>query len=342
MMTVMNKERELTSPVNLCDEQGKLNHESIGWARKPIITSNLKGHYFRKKRWNYWCVFGQEALFSATVSHLDYALVCFVYYLEYETKEFYERTIVIPFGNSYKMPDTVLGSVEAINEDMGIFFFWDGRHIHLKISTDNFGGETLHADIKITYREEVESLNVVIPWSDEKFQFTSKQQCLPAEGKFTVGNKTFTFHKETDSAVLDYGRGDWPRNISWNWGMASGWQGKDSIGINFGSKWTDGTGVTENAFLLNGKLTKVHEPVEFLFFPDNMMKEWEIRSTETDQVRLTFTPFFKRKSKTNLMIVKSEMVQLFGHYNGTMKKSNGETVKVVKLLGSIEDHIAKW
>ena len=34
-----------------------------------------------------------------------------------------------------------------------------------------------------------ESLNVVIPWSDERFNFTSKHQARSAHGSLTVGDE---------------------------------------------------------------------------------------------------------------------------------------------------------
>ena len=35
------------------------------------------------------------------------------------------------------------------------------------------------------------------------------------------------------------------------------------IGLNFGGKWTDGTGMTENAVFVDGVMTKMHEDVIF-------------------------------------------------------------------------------
>ena len=97
-------EKEIIQPTSLCDKKGNLNPEAIGFARTPIVDCNLTGHFMRKKKWNYWCVFGEEILFSATISHLDYAAVCFVYFLEYETQRYFEKTITIPLGAKAKMP----------------------------------------------------------------------------------------------------------------------------------------------------------------------------------------------------------------------------------------------
>ncbi|WP_308418988.1 DUF2804 family protein [Virgibacillus oceani] len=156
---VINNEREITHPVLLCDDQGQLNKESIGWAKKPFVTSNLSGQFMRKKKWNYWCVFGQDAMFSATISNLDYAVVCFVYYLEYRTKTFYEKTFMIPFGLKCAMPSDVEGSVEVIHKDMGIFFIWNKNHVSLKVDCTDFGGESLRAEINIHYPEKLDTLN---------------------------------------------------------------------------------------------------------------------------------------------------------------------------------------
>ena len=60
---MQHAEREITEPVTLCVEKGLLNPEAIGFSRQPFIQSNLTGHFMRKKKWNYWCVYGEDLLF---------------------------------------------------------------------------------------------------------------------------------------------------------------------------------------------------------------------------------------------------------------------------------------
>ena len=50
----MYVERELTAPVDLCDARGRLNPAAVGWSRPPLVRANLRGHWPRKKRWNFW------------------------------------------------------------------------------------------------------------------------------------------------------------------------------------------------------------------------------------------------------------------------------------------------
>lgn len=337
----MHKEKEITSPVNLCLSDGMLNPESVGWARKPIITSNVRGRFLRKKKWNYWCVYGQDALFSATISNLDYGTVCFVYFLDYKTKDFFEKTIILPLDFKTMMPDEVQATVEVTHKNLHLSFISDAEKTLLKISSNDFNGKYLEADITITYPENIDSLNVVVPWSDRHFQFTAKHHCLPASGYFTVGEKTYTFNPKTDYAVLDYGRGIWPRESTWNWGMASGNQGDDVIGLNLGGKWTDGTGSTENAVIVNGNIFKISEELDFHFDTDDYMKDWRV-TAPSGNVDLTFVPFFERIASTDIGLVKSEVHQMIGHYYGTITLDRDKVVTFDKFLGCIEDHYAKW
>lgn len=41
--------RELTKVVKLCDGNGELNSNSIGWARHPIVYCNVQGSFLRKR-----------------------------------------------------------------------------------------------------------------------------------------------------------------------------------------------------------------------------------------------------------------------------------------------------
>jgi len=88
---MQHAEREITEPIALCDGKGQLNPEAIGFARQPIIQSNLKGHFAKKKKWNYWSVYGEDLLFSTTISHYDHIAICSVYILNYDTQRFYEK-----------------------------------------------------------------------------------------------------------------------------------------------------------------------------------------------------------------------------------------------------------
>ena len=335
-------EKELTQPVQLCDRKGNLNPTAIGYARQPLIECNLSGHFLRKKKWNYWCVYGEEILFSATISHLDYAAVCFVYFLEYETQRFYEKTITIPLGAKVKMPTTVLESVHYKSNDISISINYLKGATQLSVQCGDFDGDVLAANLMIQHPADDESLNVVIPWNRQTFQFTAKHHTLPTSGTVKIGSKVFEFAEEDSFAVLDYGRGVWPREATWNWAMASQRVRGRRVGLNFGGQWTDGTGMTENAVFLDGKMTKIHEDVIFTYNNQHFMEPWTIRSKFSDTVDLVFTPFFERVASTDARVIKSDVHQMVGYYNGIIRLPNGQILRIQQMLGCIEEHVAKW
>ena len=335
-------EKEITNPVQLCDSKGNLNPEAIGYARQPLIHSNVTGHFMRKKKWNYWCVYGEDILFSATISHLDYAAVCFVYFLEYETQRYFEKTVTIPLGPKVKMPEHVLETLHFNNSEMTIQMTYHDGTTSLKVTCPDFDGDVLEADLVIYHPPKDESLNVVIPWNSKTFQYTAKHHTLPTEGIVKIGQHHYTFNLEECFAILDYGRGVWPREATWNWGMASQLVRGKRIGLNIGGQWTDGTGMTENALFVDGHMTKIHEDVIFTYNQKDYKQPWQIQTKFTDDVALTFTPFFERIAKTNAKLVKSEVHQLVGYYNGYVIDQDGVRISIQQMLGCVEEHLAKW
>jgi len=335
-------EREITEPIQLCDNKGLLNPDAIGFARQPIIQSNLSKNFMRKKKWNYWCVYGEDLLFSATISHLDYAAVCFVYILNYETQRFFEKQITIPIGRKVKMPENVLESIKFTDDNFSIQIVHLQYETHLTVTILDFDNEVLHADLHIYHPPEDESLNVVIPKSRDIFQFTAKHHSLPTNGFVKIGYTRFNFNSDYSFAVLDYGRGIWPRNASWNWAMASQRLGGRRIGLNFGGQWTDGTGMTENAVFIDGRMTKISEDVLFTYDKEDYMAPWKIKTKFSGTVNLTFKPFFQREAITNVKLVSSEVHQLVGYFNGFIRLPNDSTLQIRQMLGCSEEHIAKW
>lgn len=342
MISAKNPEKQILGSVNLCTADGELNSDCIGWAKSPLFNCNLSGHWPRKKKWNYWYTANDECLFSATISNIDYAGMVFIYFLDYRTKKFIEKTITTPFGRGCRMPDNVNETVLFENKELKLNLISEKGGTHIIASCADFGGYTLEADIMVNSPEGNETLNVVIPWSKKTFQFTSKQEGLPSSGSLRVGDFHYRFENDSTFSCLDFGRGIWPYNIAWNWATASGMSGGRRLGINLGAKWTDGTGLTENGVFVDGKLTKISEDVSFDYDDRNFMRDWMIKSTVSDSVDLKFIPFYERIAKSNLVIIKSEVHQMIGHFSGQIKTESGETVNIVNLLGCAEAHVAKW
>ena len=337
----MSPENELTSPVNLCLPNGRLNPAAVGWSRRPLHHCHLRGRWLRKKRWNYWAITTKSHLFSATISHLDYAGLVFVYYADFASRQLTEVTKLLPFGWGCSMPDEVNADVVHSSSDFHLAMQQTDKGIALAVAVADFDGQPLTAHFDITSPPRHETLNVVVPWNERTFQFTSKQNCLPATGTVMIGQQTTRFDGPQSFGCLDFGRGIWPRRCRWNWGSASGQQDGRTIGLNLGGQWTDGTGSTENGICVNGHLHKLSEDLTWRYSREDFMQPWHI-TAPSGAVELIFTPFMERLAASDVWLVRSEVHQMFGHYNGSITTATGERIVVRDLIGWAEDHVAVW
>jgi len=321
---------------------GKLNPESVGWSRHSLQVSNLRGAWPRKKRWNYWCIVTPECLFSVTLSNIDYMGLAFAYLLDFKSKAFSEQTSMAAFGKGCDLPETVEGSARFHDKDMDLAMSDDGQFIVISLKSANFQGKKLDARIHLERPERNESINVMVPWNEHQYHFTSKQNCLPAGGIIQVGDTTYTLDPERDYGCLDFGRGIWKYRTFWNWSSFSTRVGADEIGINLGAGWTDGSGATESGLFINGKVEKLSEDVIFEYDPNHFMEPWRLHTAFSNQVNLTFTPFYERVAKTDLMILRSEVHQMIGTFSGKVASLDGRVYTIQNVIGWAEDHQARW
>jgi hypothetical protein len=227
----------------------------------------------------------------------------------------------------------------------------EGRHLRLE-QVDDDGGTTItaawtekdgrsgRADLRIDRPSGHESLNVVIPWSDRRFQYTSKHQARPARGRLRVGDEDRPF--EGAWGVLDVGRGRWPYRTRWNWGGGAGLTGPGrTIGLQLGGKWTDGTGFTENGVIVDGRLTKLGEDLAWDYDWDAPLEPWRVRGPASG-LDLTLTPRFDRHTAVNALVLRTEVHQVFGHWAGTVTTDDGERHDVDGLEGFAEESRSRW
>jgi hypothetical protein len=340
--TIYTQENEITSIVNLCDQKGSLNPKARGYSKSPLHICNLKGHSLRKKKWNYWCFTNQDMLFSITISNIDYLGMVFAYFLDLKTNEFIEQTVSTLLGSGCDMNETVFGKLVFHNPKMNVEFDDDGKKISIHVSSPKFGEESLDVQFQVERPENHETLNVVIPWSEDRFQFTSKQTCLPAAGDMRIGKRDYKFNPTDSFACLDFGRGIWKYESKWNWASFAGKSGEHTIGVNLGGQWTDGTGFTENGIIIDGQLIKIGSDMTFMYDKQDYMKPWVLKTTNIPAVNLTFTPVYERVAKIDLAILKSEVHQMIGHFAGELVDETGKTFIVKNLVGWAEDHSARW
>lgn len=321
-------EREITTPVDLCAPSGKLNPDAVGWTRTPLHRCNLRG-WGRTKRWEYWCVTTPTHLVAVTVSSLDYLGVNNIYFLEYGGREI-NRNSVLPLARGVTLPTSLGDGLASARGAVAIDISEDSGGTRIQFSCNTTHGPLI-GDLTVALPPGHETLGVVVPWSDRKFQYTAKHTARPASGTVCLGERTYDF--TGGWGVLDHGRGRWPALVRWNWGAASGHTDGHVVGLQLGGKWTVGTGMTENALCVDGRLTKIGTELEWTY--GDYLAPWSIRTPDSDEVDLVFTPFHDRNPSPGTH-------QCFGHYDGHIRTDAGQTITVEHLLGWAEQVSLLW
>ncbi|CAM3275975.1 DUF2804 domain-containing protein [Stackebrandtia soli] len=326
------RERELIEPVDLCLPNGWLNPAAIGWSRRPLHRANLRG-WGRVKRWEYWGIVTPTHIVGIVASSLDYAGLHGVYVLDRLTgTEVVKKDVVVPLARGTAQPErSGAGRVVARGGGVEIVIDQDAAGTSIVATAP---GVDIGLDVPLP--DGWESLGVVIPWGPRRFQLTVKDVGRPVSGTLRLNDEEFTVSADDSFAVLDHGRGKWPYSVTWNWAAASKPGGPS---LQFGGKWTDGTGYTENAIVVDGRLHKIGEELVWEYDRAEWTRPWRIHGERVD---VTLEPFHEKVSRTNLGVVANETHQCFGEFNGRVRTDDGVWVDVAGLTGWAEEASNRW
>jgi hypothetical protein len=280
---------------------------------------------------------------SVTVADVDYLALADVWCLELESRRVFRRAWGAPGGGGVRLPDQVGGhSIDVRGHRLRIGLLEDAATTTIVVEA----GEAFACQVAVARPRDHESLSVVIPWSDRRFQYTNKDNTRPAAGSITWNGETFPVPADRSWGCLDYGRGKWPYRTAWNWGSASGRCGDETdervVGLQLGGKWTVGTGFTENALCVDGRLTKLSDELSWVYDTDDWLRPWRITSPGGERVDLTFTPVYDKQSRLELGVASSTVHQCFGTYTGTVVPDEGAAITVDGLFGWAEEARWRW
>jgi hypothetical protein len=335
-------EPELTEAVDLCTPDGRrLNRAARGWSRRPLHRANLRGGWGRTKRWDYWAVLTEDLVVTVTFADVDYLGLAVVGWIDLRDHSIGGHTVTRPLARGIELPE-VSGAEPLRHGDGDVMLEAVTTEAGTRLTGEwtEADGRPSTLDVLVAEPPGHESLSVVIPWSDRRFQYTSKHQARPATGSLSVGGTEHPL--DGGWGVLDVGRGRWPYSTRWNWGGGAGTSADGrTVGLQLGGKWTDGTGFTENGVLVDGRLDKIGADLTWTYDWDRPLDPWRVTSPEGD-LDLRLDPVHDRHERTSAVVLATEVHQVFGHWSGTIPDGAGGSLAVDGLLGFAEESRSRW
>jgi hypothetical protein len=342
---VTTHELELTQPVDLCVPDGSaLNPAARGWSRRPLHRANLDGCFGVNKRWDYWAVLAGDLVVSAVYSDIDHFGLADVHWVDLVSGETGGKAILVP-SEAVALPERPGTAPLVVDRDgLDLSITDDDGRTTLRAVWTEPDGRPARLDVVVALPPGHESLNVVIPWDEHVFNFTSKHQARAAVGELVVGDRRRAIGGPAAAdawGVLDVGRGRWPSEVAWNWGGGAGRADDHVVGLQFGAKWTEGSGHTENGVIVDGRLSKIGRELRWDYDWDDPMRPWRVVDPG-GQLDVVLTPRFDKHSHVDGGEFGSETHQVFGTWSGRLCTDDGLELSFDDLQGFAEEARQRW
>lgn len=277
-------------------------------------------------------VIDPSVIVAAAVVDLKYLESAFLYVFDRRTHELVEVSDIAP-GCARRA--TISPTPESPSSR-----YASGR-LSIGLSRDRFEAASKAIQVELSLEaSHAAPLRICTRAGYTRWVYTQKTSPLRVKGTLRLGGRTTELSSPSSLALQDWTCGYMRRETCWNW-ASTAWTLPDgrSYGMNL-SCGVNETSFTENAFWIDGAMTKV-DTVDFVYDPDDVMAPWEISSSD-GRVRLSFLPEGKRGEKVNAFFVASRFTQLVGTFSGTVTSAQGETIDITGCPGFAEDHFARW
>lgn len=330
------RNHEVTKVQRLLNEDGTLKEP--GWSRKlyQIYDRNdIKKRATRIKEWDYYLVLAKDYGVAFTISDDGYIGLQSVSLLDFRGTPWEHTETVLnafPMGK-LKMPSTT-DKGDVMYKDKRLYLEYKKRANMRKIVCvfKNFHeGKTFTCDLTLT-QPDGDTMVIATPWKEDKhaFYYNQKINCMRASGTCTYGSETYTFNSDTDFATLDWGRGVWTYDNTWNWGSGNGIINGKDFGFNIGYGFGDTTAASENIIFYDGVGHKLDD-ITFNIPEDSYTKPWTITSSDK-RFEMTFTPIIDRAAKIDVKLIVTDQHQVFGKMNGIAVLDDGTKLEVKDLV----------
>ncbi|MGE0709659.1 MAG: DUF2804 domain-containing protein [Planctomycetota bacterium] len=316
---------------------------SYGRYRQPFSVPNIRaagplGRY-RLKEWHYTS-FSSERLFIAfALVQLGYVANAFCYVVDHTDGSFWEYEALTPLGRGLRFaPSSVEGASVWRHRRAALNVTWRGGGWDVQLDLD-LRGERLSGSLRVT--SGAESLALVHPLAPDRPAYTHKAAGLSARAELRWRGET---HASDGLAALDWTRSVALRETRWKWAsFAAPLPDGRAVGLNLSADvYVGASGESrENALWIDGRVHPLGG-VRFELPADPAREPWRIRGQVPGELDLEFLPLGARAQRVDFKLIRSDFVQPYGRFRGSVRPPGAEAVSVEGAFGVVEDHVSLW
>ena len=341
-------QNKITTPAKLLNEKGELNIK--GYANSLILDydrNDIKASSFRIKEWDYYLIYDKEYAIALTIDDNSYMGLISASIIDYtKPKDITQSKMTIYPNGSTNLPNSSkIGDTIYKDNYLHFQFLNDGKTRKIKVHYSQFyDKKDLDVDLELT-DEPDDSMVIATPFKEDPLAFYYNQKIIgmKVKGYFKHGDLEHTFKEGL--GILDWGRGVWTYDNTWNWSAACGYVNGEVFGFNLGYGFGDTSNATENMLFYKGKAHKLKNV--YFVIPkdnkgnDNFMETWSFISDD-GRFEMYFEPIINRKAYTTAIILSSDQNQVFGKFTGYAILDDGTKIEVNNFIGFAEKVRNKW
>jgi len=342
---VLYNDWEITSQTPLLADDGTLS--AWGWSRHPLMVYNKENlssaQKKRLKEWDFYNVYNKDYCFEITMANISWMVLITVSLDDYKNNESFSNMSIVL---NTDLLDLETNPYEDIIYEYGrvsnAFTYEDGiKTLKFDFAKSIIFGPEITGEIKIQDSKEDDSLATAAPFKEEgSFFYTDKVFAKKASGSVFIKGKEYKFSNEDSYAVLDWGRGVWPKEFEWGWAVASGEVDGKVLGFNFGWGEEDASRFTCSAIVYGGVLHKMGK-ITWEYNKDDIMQPWHFVSDD-GRFDITMVCDNDHSKNIDLGFYYMKTIQPRGKFYGKVVLDDGKVLDVNGIQGFAEHCFQKW
>ena len=342
---VLYNDWEIKEKTPLLNDDGTL--AAWGWSRHPLMEYNREKltdeQKKRLKEWDFYSVYNSDYCFEITMANITWMVLITISLSDYKTNEKFSNMRIL-FNTDALTPPLNPYDNEIFDRG-GVYSAYTYAE-GIKTLTFDFPksvifGPEIKGKIEIQDDPADDSLATSAPFKETgSFFYTDKVFAKRASGSVFIKGNEYTFSENNSYAVLDWGRGVWPKEFEWGWAVASGEVNGKVLGLNFGWGEEDSSRFQASAIVYDGIVHKMGK-IKWDYNPDDIMQPWHFKSDD-GRFDITMECDFDHSQEINLYVYYMKTIQPRGMFSGHVVLDDGTVLEVKDILGFAEHCFQKW